>query len=114
MGLTGAGLNRFRNQVDATLADAFPVRLLMGEDRFPVTGSGPGGRAVTEYVDAGEKENFRFPFRIEKAAGVAVPFVGMPVVWKMDDDSEIPLEISEAPFRPHEAKWSFTCKKRRV
>ena len=114
MGLTGAGLNRFRNQVDVVLAEAFPALLLLGEARIPVTAASPGGRSVTEYVEAGETENFRFPFRFAKSATTVALSVGMEVVWKLADDSEIPLEISELPFRPHETHWSITCKKRRV
>jgi hypothetical protein len=115
MGLKRAGLNAFRTRVDEVLTDLFPAELFLGVARLPVTGSGPGGRAVTTYLDGGEAENFRFPFRVKRTDAAGVDFaVGMVVAWKLEDDSEIPLEISELPFRPHEATISFTCKKRRV
>jgi hypothetical protein len=115
MGLTGVSLDRFRARVDEVLADAFPAELLLGVGRLSVIAAGPGGRAVTTYLDGGEAENFRFPFRVKRTDAAGVDFaVGMVIAWKLEDDSEIPLEISELPFRPHEATISFTCKKRRV
>ena len=114
MGFSADAVARFREKVDDALAAVFPAALLLGVDRIPAVGSGPGGRAVTEYMEGGEAETFRFPFRVERPAMNGVPYVGMELVWVVAVGTEIPLEISELPFRPHESGWSFTCKKRRV
>jgi hypothetical protein len=112
MGLTGAGLNRFRNQVDAVLDDAFPVELIIAG--MSVFGSGPGGKTMTDFVEAGETKNFRFPFRIP-ADSLATPLaVGDALEWKISDARSIALEVADVSERPHETRVAITCKKRRV
>ncbi|MEO5712167.1 MAG: hypothetical protein ABIT37_01655 [Luteolibacter sp.] len=112
MGLKGAGLNRFRQQVDAVLDDFFPASLLF--DGIPVTGSSPGGRVVTEYMDAGESKNFRFPFRVPVSSLTAAPEVGNSVDWIVSGTQTLLLEITEVATRPHDARYHLVCKIRRV
>lgn len=110
MGLTGKGLNRFRKRVDSVLEDMFPVTLLI--DGHTYQGSGPGARIATEFTAGGERQNFRFPFRVPKSRLAKGPAVGDSLVWKVDDLTEILLEVIEIATRPHEDRWSFTCRKR--
>jgi hypothetical protein len=111
MGLTGAGLNRFRERVDEVLLDVFPATLMIGGKR--VEGSGPGGKAVATFENFGEQEDFRFPFRVPGAALVKPLRVGVSVDWILSPTQVLKLEVVEAPLRPHESSVSFTCKKRR-
>lgn len=114
MSLTGKSLNRFRSRVDDTLDDAFPVSLIIAGQI--VAAAGPGGRAVTQYFDGGENENFRLPFRIKKSQVPSgwEPIVGASLDWKISATETIPLEIQEAPIRPHEDRFAFVCRKRKI
>ena len=111
MGLNGAGLNRFRERVDATLADAYPAQLRVGS--AVIDGSGPGGRAMTDFINGGESPTFRFPFRMPRSGFETPPAVGDVVVWLVDG-TEVPLEISETQFRPQESVYGFVCKHARL
>lgn len=111
MSLSGANLNRFRRRVDAVLDDAFPVTLRIAG--IPVNASGPGGKTVTDFMDAGEATNFRFPFRILKSLLPTPPAVGESLDWQLADTSLIPLEITEIAIRPHEDRYAIVCKSRR-
>lgn len=112
MGLTGASLNRFRQQVDAVLDDAFPVELLIAS--HSVTGSGVGGKTMTDFVNGGETKTFRFPFRIPSASLLVPLQVGDSLEWKISPTRSIPLEITDVSERPHEARVAIVCKIRRV
>lgn len=114
MSLSATSLSRFRQRVDETLDDLFPVTLVISGAE--VAGSGPGGRAVSQYVDSGESENFRFPFRIPRRNVPAgwKPRQGLAIDWKVDDSTTIPLEIREVSTRPHEDRFGFIAQKRRV
>lgn len=114
MGLTATTLNRFRARVDETLEALFPCLLLVGDDSFPA--SGPGGRTVSEFLDGGESESFRFPFRVLKTAVPTgwTPIKGASLDWQISDDVTLALEIAEVSLRPHEDRYHFTCKNRRV
>lgn len=114
MSLSSASLSRFRARVDATLEEFFPVTLLINS--ILVQGSGPGGRTRSDYVDGGEAESFRYPFRVAKDAAPPgwAPVKGASVDWKVSATQTIPMEIEEVSTRPHEDRFSFTCKKRRV
>lgn len=114
MSLSSASLGRFRARVDTVLAELFPVTLVIGADL--VQASGPGGRTVTQFEDAGQPESFRFPFRMaasEAPTGWA-PTKGASIGWKVSASLTIPMEIHEVSTRPHEDRFAFTCKKRRV
>jgi hypothetical protein len=112
MGLTGASLNRFRKKVDAVLDDAFAADLLIGN--HSVTGSCPGGKIMTEFVEAGESKNFRFPFRIPAASLLSPLQIGDALEWQISPTHSIALEVIEVSTRPHEERIAITCKKRRV
>ena len=114
MSLTGKSLNRFRSRIDDTLADAFPVELIIAGQI--VVAAGPGGRAVSQYFDAGEHENFRLPFRVKKSQvpNGWIPIVGNAIEWKISETQTIPLEIQETPIRPHEDRFAFVCRKRKL
>lgn len=114
MGLSAASFHRFRARVDEVLDDWFPATLII--DAVQVQGSGPGGRAVSQYMDGGEAETFRFPFRIPKkdAPENWTPRQGLSVDWKIDASTTLALEIHEVSIRPHEDRFSFVAKKRRV
>ena len=111
MGLTGSALNSFRDRIDETLRDAFPCSLSIHGKL--VTGSGPGGRAVSDYEDGGESFTYRFPFRVPRAALPLPLEIGQSVDWIVDEAKTLKLEIMELPERPHESTLAFTCKKRR-
>jgi hypothetical protein len=114
MGLSASSINRFRDRVDETLAEMFPCSLrILGTT---VAASGPGAKTTSEYIDSGESEQFRFPFRILKTAVPAgwKPLKGASVEWVLEDGSTIPLEIIEAGVRPHETRHSIVCRLRRV
>lgn len=112
MGLSGASLNRFRRRVDATLEDLFPAVLVIGG--VEVSGSGPGGRTMTEYMDGGEATNFRHRFRLAKSVLPDwQPVVGAAVDWKISETETLAMEIREVVTAPHEDRWGFVCGKRR-
>jgi hypothetical protein len=111
MSLSGASLNRFRNRVDAVLDDAFPVTLIIAS--VPVAAAGPGGKTVTDFMDAGESTNFRFPFRILKSLLATPPAVGDAIDWQIEVGNTLPLEVAEIAVRPHEDRYSIICKSRR-
>lgn len=106
MSLSGASLNRFRNRVDAVLDAAFPVTLIIAS--VPIAAAGPGGKTVTDFMDAGESTNFRFPFRILKSLLATPPKVGDAMQWE-----SIALEIIEVSHRPHDDRYSIVCRSRR-
>lgn len=111
MGLTGSALNHFRDRVDETLRDVFPCSIsIQGKI---VAASGPGGRAVSDYEDAGQDFSYRFPFRVAAAELTAPLKVGDSVDWIVSPTKTLRLEIMELPERPHESTLAFTCKKRR-
>jgi hypothetical protein len=114
MSITGSAINRLRARVDTILEDAFPVTLLISGQQ--VTGSGPGGRTTTTFIDGGEPENFRFSFRVPRSAVPAgwVPVMGGSVDWIVSATETIPMEIREVSTRPHENRFAFACQKRRV
>ncbi len=113
MSLSGQSLNRFRSRIDDTLDDAFPVSLII--DGQTVAGAGPGGRVVTQYLDGGETQNFRLPFRVKKSEVPSgwTPVVGASIDWKISATQTIALEIQEAPIRRHEDRFAFVCRKRK-
>lgn len=113
MGLTGSGLNRFRAKVDEVLADAFPAEITW--NGIPIAGaSGPGGRVTSEYVEAGEKTNYRFPFRFPVTSVSAAPEMGNAIEWIIDAQTTLSLEVIECSRRPHDDRYQMTCRKRRV
>lgn len=115
MGLTGAGLNRFRNRVDDALLDAFPCTLIVGG--VPIECSGPGGRAASDILDAGESMEMQVAFRLPKTApGVSSLKIGSPLAWQIPGTppKSVPLEIVEIQERPHEDRLGISCKRRRV
>jgi hypothetical protein len=114
MGLSASALNRFRDRVDETLAELFPCSLrILGTT---VAASGPGAKTTSEYIDSGESEQFRFPFRFLKTdvPNGWKPEKGASVEWLLDEGTWIPLEIIEAGVRPHETRHSIVCRIRRV
>lgn len=82
---------------------------------IPVAASGPGGRTSSNFIEGGEAENFRYPFRILRASAPPgwSPAVGASVGWQVDATTIIPMEIIEDATRPHEDRFAITCKKRR-
>ena len=114
MSLSSASLSRFRARVDTVLQEIFPVTLLIGSSL--VTASGPGGRTVTQFEDAGQPESFRFPFRLAIAAAPAgwTPTKGASIDWKISPSLSLPMDIHDVSTRPHEDHYAFTCKKRRI
>ena len=110
MGLTRAGLNRFRARIDETLREVFPCVLLISGKR--VDGSGPGGRVVSDFENGGLATDYRFPFRVP-ASDIGGLEVGTSVDWVISATRTLKLEISEVPERPHEGSIGFNCKKRR-
>lgn len=111
MGLSSSAVNRFRNRVDATLADLFPCVLII--DAVEIPASGPGGRLVDTFMEAGQDPEFRFSFRIARADLATAPRTGQRIGWKLSESSTLALEVVEAPVRPHEAYWSITTRHRR-
>ena len=111
MGLTGSALNRFRDRIDETLRDCFPCSLAI-KGKI-VAGSGPGGRAVSDYEDGGQAYTYRFPFRVAASELSAPLKIGDSVDWIVTPTKTLRLEIMELPERPHESTVAFTCKKRR-
>lgn len=113
MGLTGNALNRFRARVDSTLADFFPVTLVISAQN--VTAMGPGGRVTTQYLEGGESVDFRFAFRIPKTTAPAgwTPAVGASIDWKVSASKTIAMEIAEYSERPHEDHHAIVCRNRR-
>ena len=114
MSLSSASLNRFRARVDSVLEELFPVTLVIGSTI--VQASGPGGRTVSEFEDGGQPENFRFSFRMAAAAAPHgwAPTKGASIDWKLSEAVNIPMEIMEVSTRPHEDRFAFICKKRRL
>lgn len=112
MGLTGASLNRFREKVDVVLDDAFPAELVIAG--YSINASGVGGKTMTEMINTGESQNFRFPFRILTASLLAPLQVGDSLEWKISVERSIPLEVIEISERPHEARIAIVCRKRRL
>lgn len=111
MGLTGSALNAFRARVDEVLRDCFPCSLAIHGEI--VSGSGPGGRAVSDYEDGGEAFTYRFPFRVPRSSLTSPLKIGESVDWIVDETKTLKLEVMELPERPHESEVAFTCKKRR-
>lgn len=113
MGLTGSGLNRFRKKVDKVLTDAFPAMIKI--KGIPVEGAScPGGRTTSSFVDGGESENYRFPFRVPVANVEHHPKMGDAVDWEIDELTTLNLEVIECSRRPHEDRYQMFCRKRRV
>lgn len=113
MGLSSASFRRFRSAVDATLRELFPCTLVI--QTYEIAASGPGARSTSEYIEGGESENFRFPFRIARGASPIgwVPLIGGSIDWKLSDSQTIPLEITHSAIRASDDVWEITCKKRR-
>jgi hypothetical protein len=113
MSLQGSSIGRFRGKVDSILRDSFPAELIIGG--VSVTGSGPGGRTTSEYVEGGEAENFRFPFRAPKADCPPnwQPKKGESLEWKVSPLETVHLEIIETAVRPWEDVFQFTARKLR-
>ncbi len=113
MGLNAAGMNRFRNKVDETLAEMFPAEITF--KGAPILGaSSPGGRVTSEYMDGGESTNYRFPFRFPIASVTTQPVTGDSIDWIVDATTTLLLEVIECSRRPHESHYQMTCRKRRV
>jgi hypothetical protein len=112
MGLTGAGLNRFRARVDEAMRDAFPVKLLIRGKA--VTAASPGARTGSDFLAGGLNPTFRISFRIPKSAFPGKPpEVGESFEWFVDG-REIPLEITDLSLRTAEDVYPVTCKYRLV
>ncbi len=114
MGLSAASVRRFRQTIQDTLEELFPVILVIEEIEVPA--AGPGGRTVSEYVDGGQAETYRFPFRIQKANAPNgwKPEKGASIEWKISATETLPLEIHQTPKHPWEDVWEITAKKRRI
>jgi hypothetical protein len=114
MALNSASVSRFRARVNDTLNELFPVVLIIANMEIPA--NGPGGRSVSDFIDGGESENFRFPFRVDRGATPPgwIPSKGDSLDWKISDTETIPLEIIQTSVRPGEPVWEFTARRRRL
>jgi hypothetical protein len=109
MGLTGAALNRFRNRVDQVLVDALPCKLFIRGREF--TGSGPGGRVMSDYEEGGERQKARFPFRVPAAAFPDdSPRIGEAIRWELDNGKVLELELCEFSIRDTDLMVPVVCK----
>jgi hypothetical protein len=113
MSLSSSSLSRFRSRVDAVLADCFPADLIILG--INVRASSPGGRTQTDFIDGGQSENYRIPFRIPKSLTPPgwSPVIGQPLDWAVSETLTLPLEIIQTPIHPHEIMWEITARKRR-
>jgi hypothetical protein len=113
MGLNAASVQRFRTMVDKVLCEMFPAVLVI--EGLEVASSGPGGKTVSDYMEGGQSENFRFPFRIPRAACPVgwTPRHGISLEWKISDTETLALEIIQAHVHPHEDVWEAVARKRR-
>jgi len=114
MSLSSASLNRFRVRVDETLEDIFPCTLVI--NNVLTQASGPGGRTRADFEEGGQPESFSYSFRldIKNAPSGWTPTKGASIDWKISASLTVPMEISEVSTRPHENRYAFTCKKRRI
>ena len=114
MGFTAAAFSSLRKRVDLALRASFPAELVIGS--LHITASSPGGKTVSEYLEGGESENFRIPFRVPRAACPTgwAPLKGASLDWVISPAETMPLEIIEVSIRPSEDTWAIACRRRRA
>lgn len=111
MSLRKSAIDAFRARVDATLRDLFPCTLRVGT--VLVEASGPGGKALMDFVEAGQSPEWRFSFRVPAESVPAGFVVGQAVDWIVSPTETLKLEVFEPSKRPHEDHWQITCRHRR-
>lgn len=113
MGLRASAVQRFRTTVEKVLCEMFPALLVI--NGVEVHAAGPGGKTVSEYIEGGESENFRFPFRLERSQSLVgwAPLKGGSLDWKISETEILKLEIISGAVHPHEDVWEFQARKRR-
>jgi hypothetical protein len=111
MGIGATGINAFRARIDEILRDVFPVTLILPDSRR-ISAAGVGGKAMSDFIEGGEKRNFTFPFRAPITHGWT-PTTGDSLEWLLPDGTQLRMEITETSIRPHEGIHALTCKYRK-